>query len=215
MARLSAKKSIVRYGRLLYQNGFVAGYDGNLSLRTKSGNIIITPTLSAKGFLRETDLILLTKDGKKISGKKKESSESTMHVMVYKARPEINACCHAHPPYATAFASTGSPLPVDFLPEAVVHVGRIPLVPYIPTGEKKMWAKFEKYIPASNAYLLGNHGVLAIGRTMDESYYRMETVEHLAKIAYIGQAIGKLKPLDSKEINRLLKIGESIFGKRK
>ena len=88
--------------------------------------------------------------------------------------------------------------------------GDIPLVGYIPTGQQTEWKKFQKYIGGHNAFLLANHGVLTLGRTIEEAYFRMETVEHFSQIAYIGKIMGKLNPLDSEEVRRLDKIRDKL-----
>lgn len=205
-----ARKLIVKTGRLLYEKGFIAGYDGNLSIRLNKKNILITPSMRAKGFLKESELVRIDYDGNKLSAGGKPSSEMSMHLVVYRNRPEVNACCHAHPPYATAFAAAGKKLPENILPEVVIMAGKIPLVEYIPTGLPAKWKKFRKYISGHNAFLLANHGVLTLGRTIEEAYFRMETVEHFARITYIAQNMDKLNPLDSDEVRRLEKIRDKL-----
>ncbi len=207
-----ARSEIVEYGRLLYQSRFIAGYDGNLSIRTSPNRIVITPTLTAKGFLKRNDPIVVDRNGKKISGKRKPSSETAMHLTVYANRPKIGACCHAHPPFATAMPAAGKRIPEDILPEAAIFLGKIPLVEYIPTGLPEKWKIFAKYISGHFAFLLKNHGVLTIGKTLEEAYFRMETVEHYARIIYIGQNIGRLNKLDKTELSRLNEIHKKLFG---
>jgi L-fuculose-phosphate aldolase len=207
-----ARNEIVKYGALLYRNGFIAGYDGNLSVRTAPGRIIITPTLTAKGFLKPRDLIVIGSEGDKISGKGEPSSETAMHLAIYKNRPGIEACCHAHPPFATAMAAAGKKIAGDILPEAAIFLGKVPLVEYIPTGLPEKWKAFSRYIKGHFAFLLRNHGVLTIGKTLEEAYFRMETVEHYARIIYIGQNIGRLNKLDKTELARLDKIHKKLFG---
>ena len=207
-----ARDEIVKFGELLYHNGFIAGYDGNLSVRTAPERILITPTLTAKGFLKKEDLIVIDREGTKVSGKAKPSSETAMHLAVYENRPGIGACCHAHPPFATAMAAAGKNLPVDILPEAAIFLGKIPLVEYIPTGLPQKWGIFSEYVSDHFVYLLKNHGVLTVGKTLEEAYFRMETVEHYARIIYIGQSICRLNKLDKEELARLDEIHKKLFG---
>jgi len=207
-----ARNEIAKYGELLYRNGFIAGYDGNLSVKTASDRIVITPTMTAKGFLKPGNLIIIDREGHKISGKGSPSSETAMHLAIYDHRPKIAACCHAHPTFATAMAAAGKKIPGDILPEAAIFLGKIPLVDYIPTGLPEKWKRFSKYIGAHFAYLLKNHGVLTIGKTLEEAYFRMETVEHYARIIYIGQNIGRLNKLSKVERTRLDKIHKKLFG---
>ncbi|RKX18064.1 MAG: class II aldolase/adducin family protein [Candidatus Zixiibacteriota bacterium] len=197
---------LINFCRLLYKNGLIAGFDGNYSAKLDNNSILITPSGLAKGFLEPEDLIVVDLSGNKISGRREPSSETAMHLQVYQNRPEINACCHAHPPYSTTFAVTGKQLPDNILPEVLLNIGNIGWVDYIPTGVAEEWVKLALHIRKNNAVLLANHGVLTLGQDIGEAYFRMETVEHLARIAFLGKNLGELKALDSKEITRLTRI---------
>ncbi len=205
------KKDLVFYGRRLSERGYIAGYDGNLSGRLEGGKILITPSLRPKGLLKAGDLVVTDRRGRKIVGRGKPSSEITMHLLVYDRRPDIGACCHAHPPYATAFAAIGRKLPTGILPEVSILLGDIPLIEYLPTGVADAWTKFGRHIKGHFALLLKNHGVLTLGRNMEEAFARMETVEHYARIIYIARNMGRPKPLANKEIARLDEIRRKLF----
>ncbi len=202
---------LVNFCHLLYKNGLIAGFDGNFSVRIDNNSILITPSGKPKGFLEPDDLIVIDLTGRKISGNGEPSSETAMHLQVYQNRPEIKACCHAHPPYATAFAASGKQLPDNILPEVLLSIGDIKLTEYIPTGVAKEWVKLGQYIKMNNAVLLANHGVLTLGTDAEQAYLRMETVEHFAKIAFLGESLGGLKTLDTDEVVRLTKIREDKF----
>jgi L-fuculose-phosphate aldolase len=210
MKYLTEKNQLVEFGRRLHDFGFIAGYDGNLSVRDKNGHIHITPAGAAKGFLSEADIVTVDGSGKVLSGSKSPSSELAMHLIIYRLRPEIAACCHAHPPYSTAFAAIGRVPAENILPEVIAFVGKIQLVEYLPTGLPEKWERFEKYVGDNHAFLLANHGLLTIGRTMEEAYFRLETVEHYSKIIYIAERMGPVRQLDPKEIERLKEIGKSL-----
>lgn len=209
MSTKNISNILIKFCHLLYKNGLIAGFDGNFSAKLANNSILITPSGLPKGFLEPKDLIVVDLSGNKISGRGEPSSETAMHLQVYQNRPEIKACCHAHPPYATAFASAGKRLPDYVLPEVLLSVGDIELVDYIPTGVAEEWIKLAKYIKKNNAVLLANHGVLTLGQDIGKAYFRMETVEHFARIAFLGESLGGLKSLDSKEVTRLTKIRES------
>lgn len=211
MLQLTEHQEIVRFGRLLYENRFIAGSEGNLSVRLTDGNILITPSGVGKGFLCEDDLVTVDSEGKQISGKAKASSELPMHLYVYKMRPEINACCHAHPPYATAYSIVKKALPSNILPEIILTVGEIPLTEYATPGTPEIPQALEKFILGHTAFVLRNHGALTIGRTAEEAYHRMEIIEHYAKIIYIAENMGKLNSLGSGEIKRLLNMRDKLM----
>jgi len=203
-----AKATIIEFGRRLYRRGLIAGTDGNLSVMTSEGSIVITASGSAKGFLGDSDLVVVDNDGQVFSGKRGPSSELAMHLTVYRHRPAVGACCHAHPAYATALAVTGQALPGNILPEAVLSVGEVALAPYAPTGTEAVGKSLEPFLDGHEAFILGNHGVLTIGATMEEAYNRMETVEHLARIVLISRGFGETKFLDDSEMDRLRNIRE-------
>ena len=210
MSYTAERELLVEYGHRLYERGLVAGTDGNLSLLVDHGTILITPSGAAKGRMNADDPVLVSIEGEVLSGKRKPSSEILMHLSVYKNRPDARACCHAHPPYATAFSVTGKELPVNVLPEVILSVGRIPLTEYAPPGTEAVPKSLDPFINDHEAFLLVNHGVLTIGRTMDEAFNRMETVEHFARILYIAGGIGAVNFLEDTEVRRLEKLRDNL-----
>ena len=174
MASLSAaRKAIVQTGRHLSDRGLLAGTQGNISIRLDSERILITPAGVNKARLSPGDMITVNlMTGTALQGPGRVSSELPMHLFVYKNRPEIHACVHAHPPCATAFAVAGIELAEDLLPEVVVSVGRIPLTEYAPPGTEAVPQALAPFIDDCHAFLLRNHGLLTIGRTLEEAYNR-------------------------------------------
>ncbi len=209
ISSLVAKK-IVFFGKRLYARGLIAGGDGNISARIGSDRIMITPSGVCKGFLSPDDLVIIDGQGRHLSGRNKASSESAMHLHIYQKRSDIAVCVHAHPPYATAFAVAGIPLSEKVLPEVVIFVGDIPLTDYAPPGTELVARSLDKYIADHNAFLLKNHGLVTVGRTFEEAYNRMETIEHFARILLLARQLGNVDYLDGEEIARLEKIRQQI-----
>lgn len=185
------QRQIVEVGLRLQQRGFLAGSDSNLSVRLEDGRILITPSGKAKGRLDPADLIAVDSDGRKLEGIGNPTSEMAMHLAVYRTRPEVNACVHTHAPNATAFAVAGIPLPDDILPEVVVFVGPIALCEYAPPGTEAVPRSLEPFIRSHHAFLLRNHGLLTIGRSLEEASNRHETVEHYARILRLARQFGE------------------------
>ncbi|UCD18252.1 MAG: class II aldolase/adducin family protein [Candidatus Zixiibacteriota bacterium] len=210
MSDILHRQTLSAIGRRLYRKGFVAGTDGNLSCRLDSDKILITASGTALGFLAEGDFVVLNPAGEILTGRKAPSSEYLMHLAVYRARHDVMACCHAHPPFATARATAGKGLPSGILPEIVAFVGDIPLADYAPPGTEAVPKSVAGYLADHQAFLLRSHGVLTIGRNMEEAYNRMEAVEHYAKIIYIADHSGGAIPLEEEEIQRLREIGRSL-----
>ena len=122
-----AKKQIIAIGKRMYDKGFVASNDGNISCRVGPNTIWTTPTGVSKGFMTPDMLVKMNFDGKVLMGKLKPSSEVKMHLRVYNENPDVMAVTHAHPPVATSFAIAGISLDRAILPEAVVNLGSVPI----------------------------------------------------------------------------------------
>jgi len=201
---ITDRKEIVRICRRLESLGFVPATDGNVSARLDGKSILITPSMLRKGDIRESQLLVTDLEGKVLAGRGKPSSEIKMHLYAYKMRPDIKAIVHAHPPFATAFATTGLDLKAPLLPEVVLTVGPVPLAPYATPSTEEVPRSMAPLIKEHQALLLSNHGVLALGRSLDEALQRLERVEHLAKISFLARILARPKYLNKKQIQGLL-----------
>src|SRR3974390_2567529 len=111
------RDDIIEIGRLMFQKGWVASNDGNISVRLDAGRVLATPTGVSKGMMHPDDLIVLDRRGNKISGRRERTTEIDMHLTIYDLRPDVGAVVHAHPAVATGFATAGKPLDLALLPE--------------------------------------------------------------------------------------------------
>ncbi len=155
------RDEIVRYGRMLHGRGFVAAMDGNLSVRLKNGEILVTPTCLSKGAMRPADLVIVNEEGERLAGRRNVTSEIGMHLLIYRLRPDIQAIVHAHPPTATGFAAAGIPLTEPLVCEVVIGLGCIPLARYGTPGTSELAKTLEPFVPNYDAILMSNHGVVA------------------------------------------------------
>jgi len=203
LTELEYRHQIVEIGRRLAERQMVAGADGNLSARLPDGRILITPSGLAKGRLRPEDLVIIDRLGHKLEGARSASSESAMHLAAYQSRPDIGACVHAHPPYATSFAVAGMELPADILPEVVVTVGPVPLTEYAPPGTPAVPAALAPFLPDHDAFLLRGHGLLSLGADLEEAFLRHETVEHFARILHLARQLGNVDRIPDDDYARL------------
>jgi L-fuculose-phosphate aldolase len=194
---------IVEVGRRLWQRGYVASNDGNISVRLDERRLMTTPANVSKGFMTPDMMVITDFDGKKISGDRKASSELKMHLQVYRDRPDANAVVHAHPPTATGFAVAGIPLDRAVLAEVVTTLGSIPIAEYATPSTDELPAACSKYLKAHDGLLLANHGALAIGPDLFTAYHRMETIEHFAKISLVSRQLGREHLLSREEVQRL------------
>jgi len=211
-AQTSAKR-IIEICRRIYDKGFVAATDGNISVRLENGNILATPTAVSKGFVREDELIEVDLEGNVLSGTKRPSTELAMHLYIYKQRPDINAVVHCHPPYATGFATAGLALDKCVFPEVIVGLGAIPLAEYATPSTQEVVESIAPYIKTSDAFLLANHGVVTAGVDIFDAYFKMEKVEHAAHITLIARLLGGERVLTKSDVEKLEKISYASYGK--
>lgn len=186
----------------LHARGLVAAWDGNVSVRDGGDGFWITRSGIALEQVTRADLVRLFPDG--VEGTHVPSSEWRMHAALYAAVPEVNAVVHAHPPHATAFAVCGRALDAPLLPEVVVKLGAIPLVPYATPGTSAVGAALAKEARrGTRAFLLENHGATTAGNDVWEAFYLMEKVEHAARITFLAERLGTPQRLSAEEVARL------------
>src|SRR6202163_451584 len=197
------REDIVGTGRMMYERGWIAANDGNLTVRLDGERILATPAGGCKGRMRTEDLIVCDAGGNKIAGTGKRTTEMAMHVAIYNARPDIYSVVHAYPPVSTGFAVAGRALNLGLMPELIVSMGSVPLAEYGLPGTPALVDGMLPYIPKFNAILLANHGAVCYGENVAEAYARMETLEHLARIALVGEMHGGPRVLPRVESEEL------------
>ena len=198
------RQDIVDIGRLVYQKGWVAANDGNITIRLSPDRILATPTGISKGMMHVEDLIIVDKQGSKVEGRRECTSEIFMHCTVYNMRPDIHSVLHAHPPVATGFATAGRPLDQALLPEVIIGLGCVPLAAYGLPGTPALTEPMLPYIPKYDAIMMGNHGAVCYGEDVYKAFFKMETVEHFARIALVAELLGGAKVLPKTEVDKLL-----------
>lgn len=215
------REAICRVGRRLDERFFVAANDGNISARLEDGTVLVTPTGVSKGQMSPDDLILLrpgvsaeeppevlsSPNGLNIS------SETPMHLAVYRERSDVWAALHAHPPTSTGFAIAGVRLDEPVVSELIITVGRIPLVPYATPAGQALAGAILPYLRENNAFLLANHGVLTLGRDLTQALFRLETIELVARQRLAARLLGGEKRLSEESINELEEISRRMQGK--
>ena len=198
------REAVCRVGKLLYDRGYVAANDGNISVRVGEGRLLITPSGVSKGRMTPDMLLVTDLDGTVIEGNRHPSSEGKMHLEVYRGRPDVNAVVHAHPPVSTAFAVCRRGLETPYLSELVAGLGQVPCTPFFAMlSTDEVPQSVRPYLADHNALLLANHGALAWGGDLWEAFDRLETVEHTAKIVLNAQLLGGGIPLTEEEVVRL------------
>src|SRR5215831_3577005 len=198
------REDICQIGRLVFQKGWVAANDGNITIRLDAERILATPTGVCKGMMSSDDLIIVDMKGNKISGRAERTSEIAMHLTVYELRPDIKAVVHAHPPVSTGYATAGRTLNLALLPEVVIGLGCVPLADYGLPGTPALTEPMLPLIPKYDALLMANHGAVCYGEDVFKAYFRMETMEHFARIQLVAELLGGPKVLPREEVDKLL-----------
>ena len=197
------RADIVEVGRRLYARGYTASNDGNISVRLDGERLLMTPKGVCKGFMDPSMMCITDRDGRKLLGDRDPSSEMQMHLEVYRQRADVNAVVHAHPPIATGFAVAGIPLDRAVLAEVVTTLGSVPIAEYATPSTKELPEAVRKYVKAHDGMLLANHGALTLGTDLFAAYFKMETIEHFAKISLVARLLGGERLLSRDEVFRL------------
>ena len=211
MSGFALRREVCEVGRRIYQRGYVAANDGNISVRIGEDRILCTPTGVSKGYMKESMLAICDMDGVQVSGEMKISSELRMHLEIYKLRQDCNAVIHAHPPTATGYAVAGIDLTQCVLPEVIVSLGGVPLAAYGTPGGPEIVEPMKALREKHDAVLMANHGVVTLGNHLMDAHFKMETVEHFAKIALTAHQLGGTKTLTGDQVQGLLEL-RSRFG---
>jgi L-fuculose-phosphate aldolase len=210
ISEIKLKTQICEIGKRIYEKGFVAANDGNISVRIEEDTFLVTPTGVSKGFMTPEMLIKVDGDGNLIEGERKPTSEIKMHLRIYKDRPDIKSVVHVHPPYATAFAVAGVPLDQATMPESIVILGTIPIAEYGTPSTDELAQAIKPYIHNHNGVLLENHGALTWGENLEQAYFLMESLEFCAKVNWIARQMNGDRELSQAHVERLLDLKRQL-----
>jgi L-fuculose-phosphate aldolase len=204
------KELICEIGRRVYAKGFAAANDGNISIRLNDREILCTPTMVSKGFMKPEDLCKVDYEGKQLAGTRKRSSEILLHLAVYKNRPDVNAVVHCHPPHATAFAVAGVPVPKCVLPEVEVFLGEVPTAIYETPGTQKFAETIVPHLKASNTIILANHGTVTFGPDLEKAYWNSEIIDAYCKILILSRQLGNVNYFSQQQTRELLELKKRL-----
>ncbi len=200
------KQEICEIGRRIYNKGFAAANDGNISMRIGKNEILCTPTLHSKGTLTPEDIATVDMEGNQTAGKKKRSSEVLLHIEILKARPEINSVVHCHPPHATAFAIAREPIPMCAMPEVEIFLGEVPMAKYETPGSQAFAETILPFVNQSNIIVLANHGTVSFGETVEKAYWWTEVLEAYCRILMLARNLGNVSYFSEGEERELLQL---------
>jgi L-fuculose-phosphate aldolase len=206
------REQICAVGQRMYARNMVAANDGNISVRLGNGEFLCSPTGVSKGFMSPNHICRVDAKGNAIETREglKPSSEIKMHMRVYELRQDVNAVCHAHPSFATAFAIAGIPLEEPIMPEAVLFLGSVPIARYGTPSTMEIPDSIEEFLPNYDAVLLANHGALSWGKDLTTAFHKMESVEFYAELLYKAKVLGGPNLLTGAQVNRLYQLRKEM-----
>jgi L-fuculose-phosphate aldolase len=200
------KQEICEIGDRIYKRGFAAANDGNITYRVNENQVLCTPTMHCKGFLKPDDLCLIDMNGKQLSGRKQRSSEALLHLEIMKARPDVKSVVHCHPPHATAFAVAHEAIPQCVLPEVEVFLGDVPITKYETPGGKQFAETILPFVDRANVIVLANHGTVSYGETVERAYWWTEILDSYCRILLLSKQIGRVEYLSQEKSQELLEL---------
>ncbi len=198
------KQDIVEIGKRIYNKGFAAANDGNISVRVGENEVLCTPTMHSKGFLKVDDICTIDMAGKQTAGRKKRSSEALLHLEIYKQRSDIKSVVHCHPPHATAFAVAREPIPQCVLPEVEVFLGDVPITKYETPGGQDFADTIRPFVDRTNVIILANHGTVSFGENVERAYWWTEILDAYCRILILAKQLGKVHYFSEEKERELL-----------
>lgn len=199
--------AIVECGEICYTRHLMVSNDGNISIRMDDDRVLITPAGMCKGRMEVDDLLIVDLDGKVLAALKDRSpsTETPMHLEVYRQRPDVRGVIHAHPIFATALTVADLDFPDDVLPEVALSLGKVPVTAYARPSSRKDAEVIKPFIRDCNAILLRQHGSLTVGRNLDEALIHLERLEHVAETFHHAQHLGNVRRTPPDELRKLAK----------
>ena len=205
--------AILECGRIAYERHLMTSNDGNISAQMENGHVLITPSGISKGRLNPDDMLVVDLDGNILSSRadRKPSSETPMHLEVYRHRGDVRAVMHAHPIFATTLMVAGLEFPVDVLPEVLLTLGDVPITDYATPSSHEDAEVIRPFIKDHNAMLLRQHGSLTYGKNLEEALIHLERIEHVSEIYWRAKMLGEVKRVPPEAQAKLIELREKYF----
>jgi len=203
------KQDICEIGQRIYNKGFAAANDGNITVRVSDNEFLCTPTMHSKGFLKPDDIATIDGKGNQTAGRKKRSSEALLHLEIYRQRSDINSVVHCHPPHATAFAVAREPIPQCVLPEVEVFLGDVPITKYETPGGQAFAETILPFVEKTNVIVLANHGTVSYGESVERAYWWTEILDAYCRILMLAKSLGGINFFTEKKERELLELKQT------
>lgn len=211
---LQIRKEMCDIGHRIWLRGYCAGNEGNHSVRISEDRVLCTPTGVSKGFLTPDQITVVDMNGNQIdkNNRMKRTSEVLLHLQIYKARPDVRAVVHSHPPHATAFAMADIPIPEGIHPEAEVFLGKVPMAAYATPSYKDLGESVLAVMnQETNTVMLANHGAVCFDSSLMGAYYKLEILDAYCRILLLTLGLGRINELSPRQMHDLLEV-KAKFG---
>lgn len=204
------REEMCEIGRRVYNKGFAAANDGNISFRMSEDRVLCTPTRVSKGYMKPDELCIVDLDGNQVAGKKKRSSEILLHLTIMKHRPDVRSVVHCHPPHATAFAVAHEPIPKCTMPEFEVFLGEVAIAPYETPGTQTFADTIIPFIKDTDVVLLANHGTVTAGTDLIDAYFKTEIIDAYCRILILTKQLGTVNYYSDDKAAELIRIKPNL-----
>ena len=199
------RNAICEIGKICYQRGLISASDGNMSCRMSDGTVLITGAGAMKGFLNPEQLAKVDLDGNSLTPGAKQSTETNIHLVCYKERPDVHAVLHCHPPHAVALTVAEIDMQMPIIPEMIVTIGGIPTTPFATPGTLELGESIREVVRCSDALVMRNHGSVTVGPNILDAFKKLDMIEHTARILWLAHTVrGGLEPLSDEAVAKLL-----------
>ncbi|RMG03588.1 MAG: class II aldolase/adducin family protein [Planctomycetota bacterium] len=198
------KQQICEIGQRIYKKGFAAANDGNISWRVSENEVVCSPTMISKGFMKPEDLCVVDMEGNQLSGRRKPTSEIKLHLAIMKSRPDVKSVVHCHPPHATAFGIAREPVPQCILPEVEIFLGEVPIAKYEIPGSQEFANTILPFVQKSNVIILANHGTVSYGEDVEKAYWYTEILDAYCRMLMLARSLGRVNYFSEPEARALL-----------
>jgi len=204
------REEMCEVGRRVYNKGFAAANDGNISYRLSEDRVLCTPTRVSKGFMKPDELCIVDLDGNQVSGRKRRSSEILLHLTIMKERPDVRSVVHCHPPHATAFAVAHEPIPKCVMPEFEVFLGEVAMTPYETPGGQAFADTVIPYVRDTDTIILANHGTVTAGSDLMDAYFKTEIIDAYCRILILSKQLGRVNYYSDEKAAELIKLKPNL-----
>ena len=194
------KAAVLDAAKLMYERGLVEGTAGNVSGRVAEDRVVVTPSSISYRAMTLEDLVLVDLDGAVVEGERSPTSEKALHLEGYRSYPEVQGVVHCHARYASMFAVAHRDIPAG-IDEFVIYIGGdVPCAAYRQSGTDELATEVASHLKDRSAALMANHGMVCVGKSVDDALHSALVVEHNAQIMWGAEALGGVVALPEKAV---------------